>query len=96
MKSNTDDNQEKSRGIKKKLKKLLIIFVIVLAIIGVSALSFKKVSTDTFEEKMAAKEFKITNIISKYKKNKDVLRAYEAMEKDDKYVPYLKAISGEG
>ena len=85
MNSNTDEKQEKSRGIKKKLKKVLIIVVIILAIITVSALSFMKVSTETFEEKMSAKDFKITNIISKYKKNKDVLRAYEAMEKDDKY-----------
>lgn len=69
----------------KRWKKVVIIIAIIIVVIGITIFAISKVNTETFEEKMIKKGFKITNIIKDYKKEKTIVRATEATEKDNKY-----------
>ena len=69
----------------KKWKKILLIVLGIIVIIAILVLIVIRINTETFEEKMSEKGFAITNIIDNYKKEKTIVRAYEATEKDNKY-----------
>ena len=46
----------------KRWKKVVIIIAIIIVVIGIIVFAISKVNTETFEEKMIKKGFKITNI----------------------------------
>ena len=74
---------------KKILIALGIVLVIVILVLGIVFAS-KKTKTNTFEGILEKKEFTINNIIKKYKE-KTIIYAYEAVEKDKKYsIIYLE------
>ncbi len=81
--------------MKKKILKVVIIIVIICLSIAILAfISDKVLNTSDFPRVMENNEFKVENVISKYEKNSDIVHAYEATEKDNKYaITYLEFTS---
>ena len=83
------------KGIKKGTI-ILIISCILIVIIGIISMPYiyKVLNTSDFPRVMENNEFKVENVISKYEKNSDIVHAYEATEKDNKYaITYLEFTS---
>ncbi len=81
----------------KKWQKILIIVVAVILVIAILIFAMSKVNKNTFEEKMLKNDFKITDVTSskKFNKEKTIIKAIETTEKDKKYSIYLLEFSSE-
>lgn len=66
--------------------KLLLLIIIVLLISGcINGYNSTSLTSDGFARKMKNLDFKLENNITEYEKNKEIVHAYKATEKDDKF-----------
>ena len=78
----------------KKLKVIVPIVISIIIVIGIfTAVYFisgqyyisNSLSSEGFIKEMKKRDFKTTNTIKKHSKEKDIVKAYKATEKDNKY-----------
>ena len=76
--------------MKKKILIALGILIGITILVLLIVFAGKRTKANSFEGILESKEFSINNVIRKYK-DKTILRAYEAKEKDNKYsIIYLE------